>query len=287
MKLARIGRPAAEVPAVLDGNGAWRDLSGHVADIGVPELDRIAEVDLASLPLIAEPVRFGPPLRRVGKFIAIGLNYADHARESGMPIPAEPTIFMKSRDCIGGPDDDVALPRGSTMMDWEVELGIVIGTRARYVEVGRGLSHVAGYVLVNDLSERNDQLNRGGTWDKGKSHDGFGPIGPFLVTRDELGDARGIALKTSVNGRLMQDGTTADMIFGVAEIVACVSQYMTLLPGDIITTGTPAGVGMGMRPSPVFLKENDVLELSGGPLGTQRQRILPPVSGDSDEAGGK
>lgn len=274
MKLARIGTKGHERPAVQHQDGTWRDLSAHVADISAGDLDIIASIDPATLPVIAQPGRFGPPLPVVGKFVCIGLNYVDHAREANLPIPAEPMIFMKVSDCIGGPDDDVPMPRGSAMMDWEVELGIVIGRKARYVESAAALDHVAGYMLVNDLSERHDQFNRGGTWDKGKSHDGFGPIGPYLVTRDELGDARGISLKTVVNGKVMQDGTTDDMIFGVAEIVSYVSQFMTLAPGDIITTGTPAGVGWGMKPDPVFLKDGDVIELSGGPLGHQRQRIV-------------
>lgn len=215
----------------------------------------------------------GVPFVGIGKFLAIGLNYRDHAAESGMAIPTEPILFAKAITCLAGPDDDVPLPRGSEHTDWEIELGVVIGRRARYVSEQEALDHVAGFVLVNDLSERRDQHERGGTWDKGKGHDGFGPVGPWLVTPDEIGEGRGLALRLAVNGEVMQDGTTDDMIFGVAEIVSYVSRFCTLVPGDLIATGTPAGVGAGRKP-PRYLKTGDVLDLSGTGLGRQRQRIV-------------
>ncbi len=280
MKFARWGERGAERPAVIDEAGNLRDLSPQIGDIypgrsiflgpGAP----LNEIDIASLPLVDPTARLACPLAGVGKFVAIGLNYRDHAEEAGLPIPEEPVIFMKAPSCISGPTDNVRLPRGSEMMDWEAELGIVIGRRTRYVEEEECLAHIAGYVLVNDLSERHDQMQRGGTWDKGKSHDGFGPIGPWFVTADELDPAAGIPLVTTVNGKRMQNGSTANMIFSVTALVAYVSRFMTLEPGDIITTGTPAGVGLGQRPDPVFLREGDLLELDGGPLGTQRQHII-------------
>lgn len=277
MKLCRVGPDGQEKPAIIDADGALRDLSGVVDDILVDQLALLSDVDPTTLPLIEGTPRYGVPVSGVRKYIAIGLNYRDHALEARLPIPDEPVIFMKAISCLGGAHDDVNLPRGSTMMDWECELGIVISKTARYVSMTNAMDHVAGYVLVNDLSERRDQTQRGGTWDKGKGHDGFGPVGPWLVTPDELGDAPDVPLVTRVNGVAMQQGRTTDMIFGVAHIVSYVSEFMTLTPGDIIATGTPAGVGVAKQPDPVFLREGDVVTLDGGPLGNQSQRILAPL----------
>lgn len=273
MKLARYGSPGQERPAIVDAAGNLRDASGLVADIDVAAIERLRGIEPATLPLVAPGERMGVPFVGIGKFLAIGLNYRDHAAESGMAIPTEPILFAKAITCLAGPDDDVPLPRGSEHTDWEIELGVVIGRRARYVSEQEALDHVAGFVLVNDLSERRDQHERGGTWDKGKGHDGFGPVGPWLVTPDEIGEGRGLALQLAVNGEVMQDGTTDDMIFGVAEIVSYVSRFCTLVPGDLIATGTPAGVGAGRKP-PRYLKTGDVLDLSGTGLGRQRQRIV-------------
>jgi 2,4-didehydro-3-deoxy-L-rhamnonate hydrolase len=238
----------------------------------------LAKLKADKLPLVKGKKRFGAPVSRVGKFIAIGLNYADHAAESGMPIPKEPIVFMKSTTCIQGPDDDVMLPKGSTKTDWEVELGIVIGTRARYVSQKDALNYVAGYCTVNDVSEREYQLERGGTWDKGKGCDTFGPIGPWLVTRDEVPNPQNLAMWLDVNGQRMQTGSTKTMIFGVAKLVSYVSQFMTLEPGDVITTGTPPGVGMGIKkdgkPAPIFLKRGDVMTLGIEGLGEQTQKVV-------------
>lgn len=277
MKFARVGQIGRERPAVADREGKLRDLSALHSELDCAALPALSLQDVGGLPLIEPGSRVGVPVANVRKFIAIGLNYTDHAAEGGMSLPEEPIVFSKAISCLAGPDDDVPLPRASTMSDWEIELGIVIGRKARYVTEVDALEHVAGYVLVNDLSERQDQLHRGGSWDKGKGHDGFGPVGPWLVTRDELGDASNIPLRTVLNGAIMQDGNTGNMIFGVAELVAYVSRFITLEPGDIITTGTPAGVGMGRKPEPVFLKPGDVLELDGGPLGRQRQKITEAV----------
>lgn len=277
VRFARVGEPGAERPVALEPDGTMRDLSGLADDIQADDIARLQEIELATLPVIEGEQRFGVPVGGVAKVIAIGLNYREHARESNLPIPEEPVIFMKAVNCLCGADDGVRLPRGSTMMDWEVELGVVIGARARYVDRAEALDCVAGYVLFNDLSERRDQVQRGGTWDKGKSHDGFGPVGPWLVPRDMLGDASALTLTTRVNGKTMQLGSTADMIFDVPFIVSYVSQFLTLEPGDIIATGTPAGVGMGQRPDPVFLKVGDLVELHGGPLGSQATRILPSL----------
>ena len=284
MKLLRYGPPGQEKPGLLDETGAIRDLSAHVGDIGpaalaTDSLARLAALDPATLPLVEGQPRLGPPVTRVSKFLAIGLNYADHAAESNMPIPAEPILFMKAPSCIQGPDDDVTLPRDSTKSDWEVELGVVIGTRASYVEQADALAHVAGYCLINDLSEREYQLERGGTWDKGKGCDTFGPIGPWLVTADEVGDPQQLSMWLDVNGKRMQTGNTRTMIFGVAELVSYVSRFMTLLPGDIITTGTPPGVGLGQKPEPVYLKAGDTMALSIEKLGEQRQRVLAGSAG--------
>ncbi len=283
MKLVRYGQPGKEKPGLIDADGKLRDLSGVIADV-TPEhlsdkaLAKLAKLKADKLPLVKGQKRFGPPVSRVGKFIAIGLNYADHAAESGMPIPKEPIVFMKSTTCIQGPDDDVMLPKGSKKTDWEVELGVVIGTRARYVSQKDALNFVAGYCTVNDVSEREYQLERGGTWDKGKGCDTFGPIGPWLVTRDEVPNPQNLAMWLDLNGQRMQNGSTKTMIFGVAKLVSYVSQFMTLEPGDLITTGTPPGVGMGIKkdgqPAPVYLQRGDVMTLGIAGLGTQTQKVV-------------
>jgi 2-keto-4-pentenoate hydratase/2-oxohepta-3-ene-1,7-dioic acid hydratase in catechol pathway len=279
MKLLRYGPVGQEKPGLLDASGAIRDLSAHVADITPAELSaeslrRLASIDPESLPRVEGEHRYGAPVTGTNKFLAIGLNYADHAAESGMPIPAEPIVFMKATSCIQGPNDEVMLPKGSVKSDWEVELGVVIGKTARYVEEADALDHVAGYVLVNDLSEREYQLERGGTWDKGKGCDTFGPIGPWLVTADEVGDPQNLGMWLDVNGKRMQTGNTRTMIFGVASLVAYLSRFMTLVPGDIITTGTPPGVGLGMKPEPVYLKEGDTMRVSIEKLGEQQQTVV-------------
>ncbi len=277
MKLARFGPPGAERPALVDADGNLRDASALVPDITIAALDRLASVDPYSLPIVPGGVRLGIPYSGASKFLAIGLNYRDHALESNLPIPSEPILFSKAISCLAGPNDDVPLPRGSKHSDWEIELGVVIGKPARYVEAAHALDYVAGYVLINDLSERFDQHHRGGSWDKGKGHDGFGPVGPWLVTRDELGEANGLRMHLSVNGTTMQDGTTDDMIFGIAELVAYVSRFCTLLPGDLIATGTPAGVGGAKKPHPIFLKSGDLISLSIDGLGAQHQRVFDAV----------
>ncbi len=282
MKLVRHGAKGRERPGILDAEGRVRDLSDHVADIAgetlLPEsLARLSRLDLRALPLIEgipqADLRLGPCVGQVGKFVAIGLNYADHAAETGAQIPTEPIIFNKWTSSISGPDDDVELPRGSTKTDWEVELGVVIGRGGKYIEAMDALDHVAGYCVVNDISEREWQAERGGTWDKGKGFDTFGPIGPWLVTADEIADPSALALWLEVDGRRRQDGSTATMIFGVAEIVAYASRCMSLQPGDVITTGTPPGVGMGHKP-PVYLRGGEVMRLGIAGLGTQTQRVV-------------
>jgi 2,4-diketo-3-deoxy-L-fuconate hydrolase len=279
MKLVRYGKPGKEKPGLIDSDGRLRDLSAVVADIGPDQLGdaalaRLRKLKTDTLPLVKGSPRMGCPVAGIGKFIAIGLNYADHAAEAGMPIPAEPIVFMKATSCIQGPDDPVMLPKGSKKSDWEVELGVVIGRQARHVSQKDALSHVAGYCVVNDVSERAFQIERGGTWDKGKGCDTFGPIGPWLVTRDEIANPQRLDLWLDLNGHRMQNGNTRTMIFSVAKVVSYVSQFMTLMPGDVITTGTPPGVGMGMKP-PVFLKKGDVLTLGVQGLGTQRQVVVP------------
>jgi 2,4-didehydro-3-deoxy-L-rhamnonate hydrolase len=279
MKLLRYGPPNQERPGLLDGEGRIRDLSGHVSDIDPDRLTpgglaALAKLDPPSLPLIDGAPRLGVPVARVGKFIAIGLNYADHAAESNLPIPKEPVVFTKATSCLIGPNDTVMLPKDSTKSDWEVELGIVIGRRASYVEDTEALDYVAGYCTVNDVSEREYQIERGGTWDKGKGCDTFGPVGPWLVTKDEVPDPQALGMWLDVNGERMQTGNTQTMIFGVAEIVSYLSRFMTLLPGDIITTGTPPGVGMGKKPQPIFLKPGDVMTLDIDGLGEQRQDVV-------------
>lgn len=279
MKLVRYGKPGKEKPGLMDGAGILRDLSAVVPDLH-PEvlapdsLARLLALDPATLPRVKGSPRLGCPVAGIGKFIAIGLNYADHAAEAGAAIPQEPVVFMKATSCIQGPDDPVMLPKGSVKTDWEVELGVVIGTRARYVTPQAALSHVAGYCLINDVSEREYQLERGPQWDKGKGCDTFGPIGPWLVTRDELPDPHRLNAWLDVNGQRMQTGNTRTMIFSVAQIVSYLSAFMTLLPGDVITTGTPPGVGLGMKP-PRFLKKGDVMTLGIDGLGTQRQVVVP------------
>jgi 2,4-diketo-3-deoxy-L-fuconate hydrolase len=279
MKLVRYGKPGQEKPGLIDAEGRLRDLSAAVADIGPGQLSdaalaRLRKLKTETLPLVKGSQRMGCPVASVGKFIAIGLNYADHAAEAGMPIPAEPIVFMKATSCIQGADDPIMLPKGSKKSDWEVELGVVIGRQARHVSQKDALAHVAGYCVVNDVSERAFQIERGGTWDKGKGCDTFGPIGPWLVTRDEIANPQRLDLWLDLNGRRMQTGNTRTMIFSVAKVISYVSQFMTLRPGDVITTGTPPGVGMGMKP-PVFLKKGDVLTLGVQGLGTQRQQVVP------------
>ena len=279
MKLVRYGAAGGEKPGLIDREGRIRDLSGHVADIGgtalsVDGLKALAEIDPETLPLVEGTPRYGVPVSGVGKFIAIGLNYADHAAESNLPIPAEPVVFNKWVNCLNGPNDPVTIPRDSKKTDWEVELGVVIGTRASYVEEADALAYVAGYCVVNDVSERHWQLERGLTWDKGKGFPTFGPVGPWLVTQDEVGDVHNLGMWLSVNGKRVQDGNSRTMIFSVAQIVAYCSQIMTLEPGDIITTGTPPGVGMGQKPEPWYLKPGDVVQLGIEKLGTQKQEFV-------------
>ncbi len=279
MKLCRYGDVGSEKPGLVDEDGRIRDLSGLLADL-TPDwlapkaLADLSAIDAASLPFVEGAPRYGAPVAGVRQFIAIGLNYADHAAESNMPIPEEPIFFTKGVSCIQGANDHVVIPRGSQKTDWEVELGIVIGTTASYVDEAAALDHVAGYVVVHDVSERAYQLERGGSWDKGKGCPTFGPVGPWLVTRDEIADVQNLSMWLEVNGERMQDGSTRTMIFGVAKIVSYDSQFMTLLPGDIITTGTPRGVGMGMKPEPRFLKAGDVVELGIESLGRQRQQFV-------------
>jgi 2-keto-4-pentenoate hydratase/2-oxohepta-3-ene-1,7-dioic acid hydratase in catechol pathway len=278
MKLVRFGKAGQEKPGLVDKNGQIRDASGIVEDISSATLSagalaRVRQVDAADLPLVPAGVRLGPCIGKVGNFVAIGLNYADHAAETGAPIPAEPIIFNKAPTCIVGAHDDVILPRGSQKTDWEVELAIVIGERASYVGANEALEFVAGYCICNDVSEREYQLERGGTWSKGKGCPTFGPLGPWLVTPDEIADPHNLSMWLDVNGERMQTGSTRTMIFNVAQIVSYVSHFMILEPGDVITTGTPPGVGMGMKPQR-FLKPGDVMSLGIEGLGEQRQRVV-------------
>ena len=278
MKLLRYGEPGAEKPGLMDGGGTIRDLSGHVADIdgsvlGPDGLAKLAALDPASLPAVTGSPRLGCPVANPSKLLCIGLNYSDHAKEAGQAIPSEPVLFMKSTTAINGPNDKVVLPRGSEKGDWEVELGIVIGTRASYVEEADALAHVAGYVLVNDVSERAYQLENTGQWVKGKSADTFAPIGPWVATKDEIPDPGALDIWLELDGKRMQDGNTKTMIFSVPTIVSYVSRHMTLLPGDIIPTGTPPGVGLGMKP-PVFLRPGNVMRLGISGLGEQRQEVV-------------
>jgi len=278
MKLLRVGPKGAEKPAILAEDGSIRDLSAIVTDIGgqalTPEgLARIRATDIGLLPRLEAGQRIGPCVANVGKFLCIGLNYADHAAETGAAIPEEPIIFTKATSAIIGPDDDVIIPKNSIKPDWEVELAVVIGKEARYVEEADAMEHVAGYCVCNDVSERHFQTERGGTWDKGKGADTFGPIGPWLVTRDEVPDPQNLKMWLEVDGKRYQDGSTRTMIFGVARIVSYVSQFMSLQPGDIITTGTPPGVGMGIKPEPVWLKPGNVMHLGIEGLGEQTQKV--------------
>ena len=279
MKLMRVGPKGHEKPAVLDAQGKVRDLSGLMCDITPHQLTpegqaALRAIDLAKLPVIDNPGRIAPPWSGVGKFVAIGLNYSDHAAESNLPVPKEPVVFTKATSCIVGCNDAVVLPQGSVKGDWEVELGIVIGSKTRYVSEADALAHVAGYCIVNDVSEREYQVDRGGSqWDKGKGCDTFGPIGPWMVTRDEIADIQNLGMWLDVNGKRFQTGNTKTMIFGAAFLVSYVSRFMTLYPGDLITTGTPPGVGMGIKPSPVFLKPGDVMTLGIDGLGAQRQVV--------------
>lgn len=278
MKLVRYGRAGKEKPGLIDGDGKLRDLSARIADITPDQLSdkglaKLAKINPARLPLVKGKPRFGPPLTGVGNFVCVGLNYTDHAEETGHPIPTEPVIFSKHTSCISGANDDVVLPKKSVKTDWEVEIGFVIGTQAKSVSQAKALSHVAGYFVCNDVSERENQIEHGGQWVKGKSHDTYGPIGPWLVTRDEIPNPQKLNLWCDINGERMQDGTTKNMIFPIKFIVSYLSQFMTLEPGDIVITGTPAGVGLGMKP-PVFVKPGDVMELGIDGLGSQRQTVV-------------
>lgn len=279
MKLFRHGNAGQEKPGLIDAAGALRDLSGVVADIAGGTLTPdgfavLAALDPLSLPLVPEGARLGPCVGQTGKFICVGLNYADHAAESGMEVPAEPVLFFKATSAICGPNDDIVIPRGALKTDWEVELGVVIGRAARYVREADALDHVAGYCVVNDLSERGFQLERGGQWVKGKSCDTFGPIGPWLVTRDEVANPQELDIWLEVDGVRRQNGNTRTMIFGVAEIVSYISHFMSLQPGDIISTGTPPGVGLGMKPEPVYLRAGQEMRLGIEGLGEQQQRTV-------------
>jgi 2-keto-4-pentenoate hydratase/2-oxohepta-3-ene-1,7-dioic acid hydratase in catechol pathway len=278
MKLMRVGAPGAEKPAILAADGTIRDLSAHVADIGGatigPEgLARIAAIDTASLPVIAADTRIGPCVAGTGKFICIGLNYSDHAAETGATVPPEPIIFMKATSAIVGPNDNVLIPRGSEKTDWEVELAVIIGKTAKYVSEDEALDYVAGYAVSDDVSERAFQTERSGQWTKGKSCDTFGPIGPWLVTKDEIADPQNLGMWLTVNGQKFQDGSTRTMVYGVKYLVSYLSQFMSLHPGDVISTGTPPGVGMGQKP-PRYLKHGDVVELGIEGLGTQKQTFV-------------
>jgi 2-keto-4-pentenoate hydratase/2-oxohepta-3-ene-1,7-dioic acid hydratase in catechol pathway len=279
MKLVRFGEPGRERPGVMDKDGAIRDFTGHMMDVAGSELDpdslaRLAKIDPETLPLAVGEARFGPCVAGTGKFICIGLNYSDHAAETNAKVPPEPIIFMKATSAIVGPGDDLLLPRGSEKTDWEVELAVVIGRKAKYVSEVEALDYVAGYCVAHDVSERAFQIERHGQWTKGKSCDTFGPIGPWLVTKDEVPDPQNLPMWLKVNGETVQNGSTKTMVYGVAYLVSYLSQFMSLLPGDIISTGTPPGVGMGMKP-PRFLKPGDVVELGIEGLGKQRQQVKP------------
>jgi 2-keto-4-pentenoate hydratase/2-oxohepta-3-ene-1,7-dioic acid hydratase in catechol pathway len=278
MKLVRYGEKGAEKPGLIDRSGQLRDLSAHVKDLTgeayAPEsLKKLASLDPASLPAVSGKPRLGAPVTGISKFVAIGLNYTDHAKETGNPIPAEPIFFLKANTALSGPNDPVEKPRGSTKLDWEVEIAAIIGTRAKYVSEAEALNYVAGYCVCNDVSERNFQIERLGQWTKGKSHDTFGPLGPWVATKDEIKDVQALPMWLDVNGQRRQTGSTATMIFSMAKCISYVSQFMTLLPGDIVTTGTPPGVGAGMKP-PTFLNVGDVVTLGIEGLGEQRQEIV-------------
>ncbi len=282
MKLVRYGAAGAEKPGLIDRDGRLRDLSASIAEIDRATLSpqglaKLKQLAVETLPLVAGKPRLGVPLTCISKLVCVGLNYRDHAEEAGMAIPTEPVLFMKATTCITGPTDPVIMPKGSVKTDWEIELGIVIGSIARDVPLERALEYVAGYVAVNDISEREFQLERGGQWDKGKGCDTFGPIGPWLVTRDEIPDPQNLAMQLTVNGQIMQNGNTRTMIFGCAEIVSYISRFMTLLPGDVIATGTPPGVGLGRKP-PHYLKAGDTMRLAIEGLGVQEQKVCASPS---------
>jgi 2-keto-4-pentenoate hydratase/2-oxohepta-3-ene-1,7-dioic acid hydratase in catechol pathway len=282
MKLLRYGEPGKERPGMLDKNGFIRDLSGHVNDISEETLlptniEKLKKIDFTSLPEVSGDVRLGPCVGKIGNFICIGLNYSDHAKESGMEVPKEPVIFSKITSSISGPNDDVIIPRNAIKTDWEVELGVVIGKTAKYVDEKDALDHVAGYCVINDLSEREYQLERSGQWIKGKSCDTFGPIGPWLVTPDEVGDPQNLDLWLDVDGMRYQDGNTRTMIFGVAYLIHYLSQYFTLQPGDVISTGTPPGVGLGQKPNPIYLRSGQKMHLGIEKLGVQNQVTIDEI----------
>jgi 2-keto-4-pentenoate hydratase/2-oxohepta-3-ene-1,7-dioic acid hydratase in catechol pathway len=279
MKLVRFGSPGAEKPGLVDAQGAIRDLSGHVKDItgdtlSPASLDKLRKLDPATLPAAPKGVRLGSPVGNVGNFIAVGLNYIDHAKETGSPIPKEPVLFNKLPNCMVGPNDDVMIPKGSTKLDYEVEIAFVIGTRARYVDEKNALAHIAGYCICNDVSERAFQSERGGQWMKGKSAETFGPLGPWLVTTDEIKNVQNLTMSLDVNGQRRQTGNTETMIFSIAHALHYISQFMVLEAGDVVTTGTPPGVALGMKP-PVWLKAGDVMKLSIQGLGEQQSKIVP------------
>lgn len=276
MKLARIGAPGRERLVLVDKSGKYRDPGPIFSELSpelLTDMSQLIELDQESLPIIEGAPRIGPCVANVGKFICVGLNYSDHAKEAGMPIPGEPILFMKATSAICGPNDDVIIPRGSKKTDWEVELGVVIGKPANYVSEQDALDHVAGYCVINDISERAYQLERGGRWVKGKSADTFGPIGPWLVTKDEVSDPQDLNMWLDVDGKRYQQGSTSTMVFGVAHLVSYISNFMSLQPGDIISTGTPPGVGMGQKPEPVYLREGQSIRLGIDGLGEQRQRV--------------
>jgi 2,4-didehydro-3-deoxy-L-rhamnonate hydrolase len=278
MKLVRYGAIGQEKPGLIDKSGQLRDLSAHIKDLNgetyaPASLKTLAAINTETLPAVSGKPRLGAPVTGISKFVAIGLNYVDHAKETGNPIPPEPIFFLKANSSLSGPNDAVEKPRGSTKLDWEVEIAAIIGTKAKYVSEADALNHVAGYCICNDVSERNFQIERGGTWTKGKSHDTFGPVGPWLVTKDEISDVQKLSMWLDVNGKRCQTGSTSTMIFSMAKCVSYVSQFLTLMPGDIITTGTPPGVGTGMKP-PQFLNVGDVVTLGIEGLGEQRQEII-------------
>lgn len=279
MRLVRFGNKGQEKPGIMAPDGSLRDLSGKISDIdpawlGGGGIEALAGLDIESLPKVAAGTRIGPCVGQIGKMVCIGLNYSDHAAETGMAVPSEPIMFMKATSAICGPDDDVEVPRGSTKLDWEVELGIVIGKPAKYVDEASALDYVAGYCIVNDVSERHFQIERLGQWTKGKSHDTFGPTGPWLVTKDEIPNPHDLAMGLDVDGKVMQNGSTKTIIFGVEKVVSYVSQFMSLQPGDVISTGTPPGVGMGIKPEPVFLTAGQTMRVWIEGLGEQNQKTV-------------
>jgi len=278
MKLCRIGKVGREKPAVLDKDGKIRDISSHVKDLNPDHLNfstisKLQSIDLSTLPELSSSERIGSCISKPGKFVAIGLNFSDHAAESGLPVPTEPIMFMKATSCINGPNDNIEMVRNSKKLDWEVELGIIIGKEAKHIEKNQSQDHILGYCLVNDVSEREWQIEKMGQWVKGKSHDTYGPIGPYLVTKDDIGDVNNLNMSLDLNGKRMQTGNTSTMIFNIDVIVSYVSKFMSLQPGDIITTGTPPGVGMGMKPQ-VFLKSGDEMKLSIDNLGEQNSKVV-------------